>query len=245
MALVDRILTRGIGRLMTTISIDGPRELHDSMRGLPGSWDRGIETLRRLRAIRHRNFQVVAGMTLFAKNASSVDATIAAITAVIPDFERTDLHLNIGHESAHYFSNAGYLSGSAAHPVAEAIEAHRTAIANRLHPVRFLEDRYQALVGRYYETAQVSAALHGARLVDASSIRTGSCIRARSGTSRSAVSANRTSISARALEIAETKDARATVVNEHCPHCWTPCEAYPTILGNLARAVSPFAPSHD
>src|SRR5579872_1933875 len=42
-ALVEKILRRGIGRLMTTISIDGPRDLHDAMRGLPGSWERGIE----------------------------------------------------------------------------------------------------------------------------------------------------------------------------------------------------------
>ena len=83
-ALVERILRRGIGRLMTTISIDGPPELHDAMRGLPGSWERGIDTLRRLRAIERRNFQVVAGMTLFARNASCVDATIAAIRAVVP-----------------------------------------------------------------------------------------------------------------------------------------------------------------
>jgi radical SAM protein with 4Fe4S-binding SPASM domain len=31
---------------------------------------------------------------------------------------------------------------------------------------------------------------------------------------------------------------RAQVVEEQCTHCWTPCEAYPTILGNLAAAVS-------
>jgi hypothetical protein len=24
-----------------------------------------------------------------------------------------------------------------------------------------------------------------------------------------------------------------TVEEERCPHCWTPCEAYQTVLGNL------------
>jgi hypothetical protein len=28
------------------------------------------------------------------------------------------------------------------------------------------------------------------------------------------------------------------VVNEDCPHCWTPCEAYPTILGNVIKSVA-------
>ncbi|MGH9140830.1 MAG: radical SAM/SPASM domain-containing protein [Vicinamibacterales bacterium] len=240
-ALVERILKRGIGRLMTTISIDGPPDLHDAMRGLPGSWERGIETLRRLRAIDRRNFQVVAGMTLFTKNAARVDDTIAAIRAVVPDFERTDLHLNIGHESAHYFSNRGYLGGAGPHPVAEAIEAHRAAVANRLHPVRFLEDRYQALVGRYYETHKSPlpcAALSSSCFIDPY-WRLYPC---------SIWDESLGNLREQRFDLLElwrskaTRDAREAVVNEQCPHCWTPCEAYPTILGNLARAVSPSTP---
>jgi MoaA/NifB/PqqE/SkfB family radical SAM enzyme len=239
-ALVERILRRGIGRLMTTISIDGPRELHDAMRGLPGSWDRGIETLRRLRAIGNRNFQVVAGMTLFARNASCVDATIEAIRAVVPDFERTDLHLNIGHESAHYFANSGYLAASGAHPVAEAIEAHRAAVGNRLHPVRFLEDRYQALVARYYETHK--SPLPCTALASSCFIDPYWQLYPCSIWNESLGSLREQDFDLWQLwKSKRTRDVREAVVNEQCPHCWTPCEAYPTILGNLARAVSPFA----
>ena len=35
----------------------------------------------------------------------------------------------------------------------------------------------------------------------------------------------------------EIDDSWEDVVKERCSHCWTPCEAYPTILGNLARAA--------
>jgi MoaA/NifB/PqqE/SkfB family radical SAM enzyme len=235
-ALAERILRRGIGRLMITISIDGPRELHDAMRGLPGSWERGIETFRRLRTIRKRNFQVVVGMTLFAKNAPFVNATIDAIRAVVPDFERTDLHLNIGHESSHYFANSGYLADSRSNPIAEAIESHRTAIGNRFHPVRFLEDRYQALVGSYYQAHKSPlpcAALASSCFIDPywglypCSIWNESLgnLRERDFDLLNLWESNR------------TKDVRTAVVDQQCPHCWTPCEAYPTILGNLAKAV--------
>jgi len=239
-ALVERILRRGIGRLMVTISIDGPRDLHDAMRGLSGSWDRGIETLRRLRAIKNRNFQVVAGMTLFRKNASFVDATIAAIRASVPEFERSDLHLNIGHESAHYFANAGYLADAGSHPVADAIEAHRTAVGDRLHPVRFLEDRYQALVGRYYETHKSPlpcTALASSCFIDPYwQLYPCSIWNESLGSLR-----DHGFDLLRLWQSNKTRAVRAAVVDEQCPHCWTPCEAYPTILGNLARAVSPFA----
>src|SRR5689334_3955609 len=87
-ALVERTLARGVGRLMVTISLDGPKALHEEMRGLPGSFDRAIETYRRLRGIRRANFQTVIGMTLLRKNATAVEPTLAAIREVIPDFQR-------------------------------------------------------------------------------------------------------------------------------------------------------------
>ena len=33
------------------------------------------------------------------------------------------------------------------------------------------------------------------------------------------------------------RELRHDVVAERCSHCWTPCEAYPTILGNLGKAA--------
>src|SRR5260370_1140991 len=105
------------------------------MRGRPGSRDRGISTYRYLRAIRARNFQVVAGMTLFSGNAHLVDDTVAPIRAVVPDFAPTDLHLNVGHESPHYFGNIDYVRG-ASNPVRAAIERHRQSIGKRPHSVR-------------------------------------------------------------------------------------------------------------
>ena len=235
-ALVERLLGRGIGRLMVTISIDGPQDLHDAMRGLPGSWERGIETFRRLRAIKRRNFQVVAGMTLFAKNAAFVDETIAAIRASVPDFERRDLHLNIGHESSHYFGNDGYLAAADANPVAAAIAAHRARTGNRLHPVRFLEDRYQALVAGYYRDGR--SPLPCTAMASSCFIDPYWQLFPCSIWSRSLGSLRDAGFDLRRLWTSElARSTRGDVVEEHCPHCWTPCEAYPTILGNLASAV--------
>jgi len=137
-SLVEGILRRGIGRLMTTISIDGPKALHEEMRGLPGSWDKGIETFRRLRGIRRSNFQTVVGMTLMAKNAGKVDETLAAIREVIPDFRRSELHLNVGHESGHYVDNVGYPVEQHHVAILRAIDDHRKRNGSPLHPVSAL-----------------------------------------------------------------------------------------------------------
>jgi MoaA/NifB/PqqE/SkfB family radical SAM enzyme len=236
-SLVERTLARGVGRLMVTISLDGPKALHEEMRGLPGSWDRGIETFRRLRGIRRRNFQTVVGMTLMAKNADRVDETLSAIRHVIPDFRRSELHLNVGHESGHYFDNLGYPVEQRHADILRAIEAHRQANGSSLHPVKFLEDRYQALVSKYYATHKSPlpcTALSSSCFIDAYwNLFACSIWEAKVGNLRE----NGFDLQAM-WDSPLRKTLREDVAAERCSHCWTPCEAYPAILGNLARAAT-------
>jgi len=237
LSLVDRTLARGVGRLMVTISLDGPKPLHEEMRGLPGSWDRAIETFRRLRGIKRSNFQTVIGMTLMAKNATAVDDTLAAIRTVIPDFQRSELHLNVGHESGHYFGNVGYPVEQHHVDILRAIEDHRRQNGSGLHPVKFLEDRYQALVSTYYDTRRSPlpcTALSSSCFIDAYwNLFACSIWDEKVGNLRD------NSFDLRALwDSPRRRELRDDVVGERCSHCWTPCEAYPTILGNLARAVA-------
>jgi len=243
-SLVERTLARGVGRLMVTISLDGPKDIHEQMRGLPGSWDRGVETFRRLRGIKRSNFQTVIGMTLLPQNAGKVDETIAAVRALIPDFDRSELHLNIGHESGHYFDNVG-LSVSTDHTaVIRAIEDHRHKLGRSLHPVRFLEDRYQGLVASYYETGRSPlpcTALSSSCFIDAYwDLFACSIWDAKVGNLRES------DFDLGSLWATETRRRlRQDVADGDCPHCWTPCEAYPTVLGNLGRAaVARTGPSH-
>ena len=242
-SLVERTLARGVGRLMVTISLDGPKALHEEMRGLPGSWDKAIETFKRLRGIKRPNFQSVIGMTLMAKNANRVEETLAAIRQAVPDFRRSELHLNVGHESGHYFDNLGYPVENHHADILRAIEDHRKKNGAVLHPVKFLEDRYQALVSKYYETGKSPlpcTALSSSCFIDAywnmfaCSIWDGKVGNLREN-----------GFNLQELWDGERRKAlRQDVVEERCSHCWTPCEAYPTILGNLVRAATtrPSAP---
>jgi MoaA/NifB/PqqE/SkfB family radical SAM enzyme len=236
-SLVERTLARGVGRLMVTISLDGPKALHEEMRGLPGSFDKAIETFRRLRGIKRSNFQTVVGMTLMAKNAGRVDDTLAAIREEIPDFRRSELHLNVGHESGHYFDNVG--SPQVEHHHAEilrAVEDHRKQNGSSLNPVKFLEDRYQALIGTYYETGKSPlpcTALSSSCFIDAYwNLYPCSIWSEKVGNLRD------NEFDLRGLwESTRRRDLRQNVIAENCAQCWTPCEAYPTILGHLGRAV--------
>ena len=235
-SLVENTLQRGVGRLMVTISMDGPKAIHEEMRGLPGSWDRAVETYRKLRGMRRSNFQPVIGMTLLTKNADAVEATIDAVRQVIPDFKTSELHLNIGHESGHYFDNRGRVVAVDHTKVARAVEEHRRRNGGGLHPVNFLEDRYQALVPAYYDTGRSPlpcTALKTSCFIDAYwDLFPCSIWDEKVGNLRES------GFDLGGLwESARRKELRKNVADENCPHCWTPCEAYPTLLGNLARAV--------
>lgn len=235
-ALASQILDHGIGRLMITVSIDGPEAVHEELRGLPGSWERGVDTYSRLRRMRRSNFQPVVGMTLLSKNAGLVDDTIAAIKQRIPDFSRSELHLNVGHESTHYFDNTGY-QGGCSHPTTlDAIERHQREVGTSWHPVAFLENRYQSLLTKYFETGKSPlpcTALSSNCFIDAHwNLYPCSIWDEKVGNLREA------NFDLQALWASHrARSLRQDVVNEKCPHCWTPCEAYATILANLARAV--------
>src|SRR5262249_32998747 len=100
----------------------------------------------------------------------------------------------------------------------------------------FLEDRYQALVSKYYETGKSPlpcTALSSSCFIDAYwNLFACSIWDAKVGNLReSAFDLGELWNSARRREL------REAVAAEQCSHCWTPCEAYPTILGNLARAA--------
>src|SRR5260221_11434046 len=60
--LVENTLKRGSGRLMVTISVDGPKVMHEERRGLRGSWAKAMERFLRLRGTTRPNFLTVTGM---------------------------------------------------------------------------------------------------------------------------------------------------------------------------------------
>ena len=113
----------------------------------------------------------------------------------------------------------------------------RRRTARRCTRCKFLEDRYQALIAQVLRDRQVAAAVHGAVVV---------VLRRRVleplslldlGREGRQPARQRLRPAARCGTSQRRRELREDVVDERCSHCWTPCEAYPTILGNLARAA--------
>jgi radical SAM protein with 4Fe4S-binding SPASM domain len=102
--------------------------------------------------------------------------------------------------------------------------------------VKFLEDRYQALVAKYYDTGKSPlpcTALSSSCFIDAYWNLFACLI-----WSEQVGNLRANGFDFEALWRSDRRrELRNAVVDQRCSHCWTPCDAYPTILGNLARAV--------
>jgi len=221
-------------RLIITISTDGDEAMNDELRGIAGGWRRQIETFRRLREI--PRVQTVLGMTLSAKNVDHFPRAFAAAQREIPDLAYRDFHVNVVHESAHYLGNTDLglrrtVGGTALADAAEAYARLRGAAGS---PVDFLERAYLRRLRGYLETGETPMRCHALRA---------SCFVDSWGNVFPCTIYDRRLGSLREVDydlgrIWATPAAatlQAEIWESRCPNCWTPCEAYQSILGNLVR----------
>lgn len=219
-------------RLVVTVSIDGPPELHDRMRGTPGSFAKAAESLRLLRAL--PGVRAAAGLTVTSENEHAVGDTARALAEAVPGFGAADLHLNFAQVSSHYYGNDPSMFREAAGlPNAPSTSWPPSAVVQS-----WLERRYRALLPRFLRDRRtpvpcrsLTASLFISPTGDVHPCITDARI---AGRLREADYDLR-----RLLASHEARALREKIAAGDCPHCWTPCEAYPTLIDRLpgARAV--------
>jgi MoaA/NifB/PqqE/SkfB family radical SAM enzyme len=219
---------------IVTVSIDGPPDVHDRLRGRPGSFDRALATLRALRSI--PGLRVYAGTTITASNASSLGALRALLSEQVPGFHAREWHWNWLQISRHYFANEHLRDGAVSLPPGDSIAEH----ARRRGLPRSLLD-----------------AMELAFLVNLDAYRRGeplgfSCQPLRSSLFLSPEGDvypchvyDRPLGNVRAQPIDQIWRSAAVVRARDdierrlaCGGCFTPCEAYPALAGSPVRAAA-------
>ena len=233
-AATREILRMGPEKLIITVSTDGDEAMNDRIRGVEGGWRRQIETFRRLREF--DGVHAVLGMTLSAANVDHFPVAFAAAKQEIPDLDYRDFHVNIVHESGHYLHNADLALRQAVDPqaLARATEDYARLRGLGWSPVNYLERAYLKRVRRYLETGRTPMRCHALR---------SSCFIDSWGNvfpctiyDRKVGSLRETDYDlARIWQSDATAALQQEIWDYKCPHCWTPCEAYQSILGNVLR----------
>jgi len=220
-------------KLLVTVSLDGPPALHDQIRNTPGSWDRAVETYRRLRALKSGRFNVFLGMTLQDVNAHAFEETVRSVRDQIGNVRYQDVHVNLAHTSSHYYANAGADIHRDKHQTLSQLARIRTLRkTSRLDPVNYLERRYQRLASRYITDGNCPTGCQafGASLFMDPAGTIYPCSGFDSPIGNIVDHDCRLDALWRAPR---RRSIRREIIKGNCPQCWTPCEAYQSILADL------------
>jgi len=224
------IQSAGRSRLILSISLDGPEKLHNKLRGDKAAFDNAIDSFNRIRSL---GVEVYFGMTLSTWNLHTIDETVCSLSDRIPGFGWRDLHINVLNESPHFFGNQGIKRPDSS-AVEDAIDRLLEKRGRPRTKTELLEYLFLRRVPEHLRTERSPLPCHSMRghaFINPQGVVYPCHIWDRPV---GALREHNYSIP----ELWRTEDAqraRDGVSNEQCPGCWTPCEAYPTILANLPQ----------
>jgi len=221
-----------VPKFILSVSIDGPKKFHDEIRGIK-CWDRAVETYKKLR---ENEIESYVCYTISPYNINRFEETYEEIKKIVPDLETRDFHLSFYHESDVYFGNRGGIKRNLKYEKKlEKIFTDFTKLKSGAGPVSFLERKYMKLVKEYLETGKsplpCKALLSSCFIDPQGNVYPCTIFNEKLGNLREADYDLK-----KIWDSEKAKEVRKLIKENKCPGCWTPCEAYQTVLGNLMKA---------
>ncbi|MBI4880143.1 MAG: radical SAM protein [Planctomycetes bacterium] len=233
---VREVLRLRLPRLFVTVSLDGPPAVHDRLRGLPGAFERACDTFRRLRALDARRLAVRAGLTFSSCNDADPDGLVRDLLAAAPFLRREDLHFNIAHHARHAYRNRRQVAPHSGR-IGAFLARHASGQRAGANPLALLEQAYARLSSAYLATHRCPvpcAALAASAYVDPE-LRLFPC----ASWDRPLLDLRDVDYSlARAARSEVARAARRDAAAGRCPGCWTPCEAFPSMVSRVLPAAA-------
>ena len=101
---VIKICKMKFPQIFITVSIDGPPQVHNYLRG-GNFFKEAILTYKMLKNLKFRNLKVYIGTTISDYNIDYMPSFLNSLKKYIPEIEFKDLHFNIYYPSQHYYNN--------------------------------------------------------------------------------------------------------------------------------------------
>jgi radical SAM protein with 4Fe4S-binding SPASM domain len=203
------------------------------VRGIRGGYRNQIETFKALRKI--RGVRPVFGMTLSSFNVGRFEETFRSCQRDVPGLDVADFHLNVAQMSAHYYGNAEtpQIAPPSDKALAE-IRLYRQMKGMPRSMPDWVERTYLGHLEKYLENRVLPMRCHSLR---------SSCFIDPWGTVFPCITYTRPlgTLRDNDMDLGAIWNAPATtsvqqeIWNGDCPQCWTACEAYQSILGNVIR----------
>ena len=210
------------------VSLDGPRDIHDQIRGRAGAFDLALETFKRLKENKKGNYYL--NCTLSGYNMAYVDALLSQLTHDLPGFLPRDIHFKIFQKSSHYYRNTDDDGGNGVKPD-QILRYFNPSQEGNIFK-KYLENEYIKGARRFLSNTispRPCQALNATCFMDPGGkiYPCGIFDNGMGELKECDFDINRLWNSSKTIK------ARDEIVHDHCPGCWSPCEAYPAILGSL------------
>lgn len=214
------------------ISLDGPEQINDLLRGKRGAYQQSLETFLRIRRL--KKVYCYLSCTISDLNIDYIDSFLSDLKKDISGFDFSDLHFNLFHNSEHYYQNWNLTASC--HLSLERVRKY-LSLCNFGSPVKiYLEREYIKGLTKYF---------HGNKIPLKCQALSSTCFINPYGVVYPCSIYNRPIADLRDYDFdlnklwhsKNTTAVRSDIEKGACYGCWSPCEAYPAILGSIWRKI--------
>ena len=228
---IKKIIELNINLFFVTISLDGDEKNHDYIRGIEGSYSKAIYLYKELKKLENSNFKVVFGNTLSKFNFGNVQNMFNEVKKDVPKLKIEDFHFNIYHESKQNYGNMSLIKDKDKYNknIIEGINSIIKLKKWKLNAISYLEKKYLILAKKYLRTNKCPVECK---------VGYTSCFMNSSGDIYpcSNYYINMGNIKNFDFDLSKIWNSkkydmvRQEIKMRKCPQCWTPCEAYQSII---------------
>ena len=235
---IREIAALNIPKFALTISLDGYRELHDKIRGIPGNYDKAIKIFKGVKALRkeYPNIYVIFGYTMSKFNEGQFERTYQAVKSEIPDITYNDFHINLSQTSSNYYHNENLVFTAQSEAAAKEI---REIIKRRHTDISFIGVIESAFLRKLEYFARTGKMPLGSRSLEAS-LFLDSWGNIYPSIMWDKKIGNIREIDYTLDKVWDGKDAQEVrmAIKEHRePVEWTSCEAFQALVGNVSSLI--------
>lgn len=216
--------------IVVTVSMDGPEDANDEIRGSKGAWLKSLETFISLRRLGLRF--VYFGYTISKYNQGKLADTLSAIRGFYPEVSYNDMHINIFQKSGHYFNNLDSENLTIDDSIMRELKQYLRQNTRGINGL--LERRFITLIPKYAASMQIPIrcqALSASCFIDPYGDIYPCTIFDEKLANISDINNDLYGF----WNGADAIESREKILNSKCSGCWTACEAYPALLGTLLR----------
>ena len=206
------------GRLYVSVSLDGPRSLHDRLRGTPRSFERCVRTFRALKKVPGLN--VHFGFTINDTNFNLLFDTIRAVQQELPAVTARDFHINLVNNSEHFYNVSTNIIDRR---FINTVLAFKQRFGYRLNLFNLHEQYYMSRMVPYIKSGRFP-------MRTCYAMRSSLFLDPRGDVYPCAAYSKRiTNLRDIGFLLSNLAAYRGNILNE-CPHCWNACDAYPSMF---------------